>query len=51
MTDIPVPPLDAPEVKQEEAKEDDPTMTYNMINHEVRLQQEEVWDLHEHLWL
>ena len=41
MTDIPVSPLDAPEMKHEEAKEDDPTMTYNMTNQEVRLHHEE----------
>ena len=41
MTDIPVPPLDAPETKHKGAKEDNPTMTYNMTNQEVRLQHEE----------
>ena len=41
MTDIPVPPPDVPETKHEEAKEDDPTMMYNMTNQEVRLQHEE----------
>ena len=40
MKDIPVPPPDMPETKHEEAKEDDPTMMYNMPNQEVRLQHE-----------
>ena len=40
-TDILAPPPDVPEMKHEEAKEDDPTRTYNMSNQEVRLQHEE----------
>ena len=54
LTDIPAPPLDAPEVKYEEARKGDPTTTpmYNMTNQEVRLQKgRKVWDLHEYLWL
>ena len=41
MTDILVPPQDAPETKHKEAKEYDPTTTYNMTDREVRLQYEE----------
>ena len=40
-TDIPVPPPVMPVRKHKEAKEDDPTMAYNMTNQEVRLQHEE----------
>ena len=42
-TDILAPPPDAPEVKCEEARKDDPTTTptYNMIDQEVKLQHEE----------
>ena len=41
MTDIPVPSMDVPEMKHKETKEDNPTMTYNMTDQEVRLQHEE----------
>ena len=41
MTDIPVPPLDMPEMKHKEVKEDNPTMMYNMTDQKVRLQHEE----------
>ena len=40
-TDISVPPLDTPEMKHKEAKENDPIMMYNMTNWEARLQCEE----------
>ena len=41
-TDIPAPPPDAPGVKYEEVRKDDPTTTtYNMTNQEVRLQHKE----------
>ena len=36
--DIPVPPLDAPEMKHEEAREDNPTTMYNMTDQELGLQ-------------
>ena len=40
MTDILFPPLDVPETKHKEVKEDNPRMMYNMTNQEVRLQHE-----------
>ena len=41
MTDILVPPPDAPETKHEEAKEDNPRTMYNMTDQEVRLHHQE----------
>ena len=43
MTDMPVPPLDAPEMNHEveEAKEVDTATAYNITNQEVRLKHKE----------